>query len=133
MVHEYKITSRVPPPPISSQGPHSYFNDGGKGGPTEVHTLYQKKSQLQYLMSTQCNPKNPTLTELHLLLCFFHKPKKSLCHSYMQNSLLAKISDPQKSLGPPPPPPPPTSISKVCEWGPWALHTVSSGGYFVFK
>ena len=128
MVHECKITSRVPPPPISSQGPHSYFNDGRKGGPTEVHTLYPKKSQLQYLMSTQCTPKYPTLTELHLLLCFFHNPKKFLRHSYMQISLLAKISGPKNPWDPPT-----TSISKVCEWGLCALHTVSSGGYFVFK
>ena len=33
--------------------PLTYFNDGG--GPTEVHILYPKKSQLQNL-STQKNP-----------------------------------------------------------------------------
>ena len=41
------------------QGPHSQIlmtggGGGGGGGPTEVHTLYPKKSQLQNL-STQKN------------------------------------------------------------------------------
>ena len=48
----------------TSWGPHSHIlMTGGWGGPTEVHVLYQKKSQLQNL-STK---KNPT---------FFSIPKK---------------------------------------------------------
>ena len=33
-----------------------------------------------------------------------------------KKSLLAKMSDPTKSFGPPPPPSPPTGIN-ICEWG----------------
>ena len=95
-----------------TQGPHSQIvMTGGEGGPTEVHILYPKKSQLENL-STQKNhylflaypkkspspffatPKNPSF--------FFRDPKKSF---------VAKISDPKKSLGHPP-------IIKICEWGP---------------
>ena len=100
---------RRPPACFESPG-------GGGGGPTEVHILYPKKSQLQNLSfqkksllflaypkkslshfcTTQKNPfwfffttqKNPSV---------FHRPQKSL---------LAKISDPKKSLATPPPPPP---------------------------
>ena len=44
---------------VQTQGPHSHIlmtgGGGGVGGPTEVHILYSKKSQLQNL-STQKNP-----------------------------------------------------------------------------
>ena len=40
---------------VSAQGPHSHILKTGGGGPTEVHILYPKKSQLQNL-STQKNP-----------------------------------------------------------------------------
>ena len=54
----------------STQGPHSQILmtvGGGLGGPTEVHILYPKKSQVQNLFI----PKNP--------LVLFLQPKKSLC------------------------------------------------------
>ena len=131
----------------------TYFNDGG--GPTEVHILYPKKSQLQDL-STQ---KIPTFFSIpkkipqcfciskfyylssgklkhanfnfgfgqkqnyKLHLCYFwfelmkntipkkipllfSRPKK-IPASFVdpKKSLLAKMSDPKKSFGPPPPPP----------------------------
>ena len=142
--------------------PLTYFNDGG-GGPTEVHILYPKKSQLQDL-STQ---KIPTFFSIpkkipqcfcigkfyylssgklkhanfnfgfgqkqnyKLHLCYFwfelmkntipkkiplsfSRPKK-IPASFIdpKKSLLAKMSDPKKSFGPPPP------VIKICEWDPW--------------
>ena len=50
--------------------PLTNFNDGGRGGlggPTEVHILYPKKSQVQNLFI----PKNPFV--------LFLQPKKALC------------------------------------------------------
>ena len=97
--------------------PFTNFNDGegggGWGGPTEVHILYPKRPQLQYL-STQKNhyfflayPKkipwfsfrNPNKS-----LRFLSRPRK-IPASFIdpKKSPLAKILDPKKSLGPPPP------------------------------
>ena len=94
-VSEQASDSRQPRSPLLN------FNDGGGGGVlvTEVHILYPKKSQLQNL-STQKN---------HY---FFRNPKKSQFFFVTQKNptilnidpkklLLAKISDPKKSLGPP--------------------------------
>ena len=50
--------------------PLTYFNDGG--GPTEVHILYPKKSQLQNL-STQKNPS--VFLHQQILLFIFWKAK----------------------------------------------------------
>ena len=60
------------------QGPHSQTlmtEGGGGGGPTEVHILYPKKSQVQNLST----PKNPLVLFLQpkKSLCFFSDPKKS--------------------------------------------------------
>ena len=85
------------PSPFIPRAQSDILMMGGMGElPTEVHILYPKKSQLQNLMSAQCTPKNPTLTELHLRyvivdlnwskvqyqrksLCFFSWPKKNPC------------------------------------------------------
>ena len=91
------------------------------GGPTEVHILYPKRSQLQYL-STQKNhyflkhtqkyplvlfsqpPKNPSV--------FFRDPKKSRRLSYTQKIPLWPNFRPQKITRTPP-------DIKICEWGHW--------------
>ena len=53
--------------------PLTYFIDrGGGGGPTEVHILYPKKSQLQNL-STQKNPS--VFLHQQILLFIFWKAK----------------------------------------------------------
>ena len=75
--------------------PLTNFNDRKGGGSTELHILYPKKSPLQnksLLFSVY--PENP--------LVFFLQPKKILA-SFIdpKKSLMAKISDPKKSLGPP--------------------------------
>ena len=84
----------------------------GGGSDVEVHILYPKKSQLQNL-STQkittffCIPQkslSPFFTTQKNPCFFFSRPKKipaSFIHP--KKSLLAKISDPKKLLGPPPP------------------------------
>ena len=66
--------SRVVPPGASL----TYFNDGG--GP-EVHILYPQKI--------------PTSE-------FVYQKKSLLVLAYPKKSLLAKMSDPKKSFGPPP-------------------------------
>ena len=105
-----------------------YVSPRGK----EVHIFYRKKSQLQNL-STQKES-----------LCLWHTPeRKSRTSSVLvkntipkkipgffllfkkipmsfidpKKSLLAKISDPKKSLGDPPASP--QCVSKICEWCPF--------------
>ena len=84
----------------------------GGGGPTEVHILYPKRSQLQ----NQClpikittflvYPKNslsPFFATQKKSLSFFSRPKKIPASFIDPNkSLLARISDSKTSLGPPP-------------------------------
>ena len=72
---------------FNSQGPHSHILM--TGGPTEVHILYPKKSQLQNL-STQKNP-----------YFFLSIPK----------NLWPKCQTQKNPSAPP--------VIKICEWGPW--------------
>ena len=104
--------------------PLTNFNVGG-GGPTEVHILYPKKSQVQNLSTQKKSllffsiPKkalSPFFTTKKIPLFFFaaqnnpgvfRRPKKK--------SLLAKFQTPKNHPDPPPPP-----VIKICEWSPWA-------------
>ena len=84
---------------------------------TEVHILYPKIHNFRI-----CLPKIIFSIPKKILYSFFHNPKNSsvffslpkrIPASFIdpKNSLLAKISDPKKLLGPP--------VIKICEWGPW--------------
>ena len=106
-----------------TQGPHSQIvMTGGEGGPTEVHILYPKKSQLENLSTQKIHylflaypKKSPSL--------FFTTPKNpSFFFATQKNSFVAKISDPKKSLGHPP-------VIKICEWGPLDREVLASGEF----
>ena len=126
--YENKAVGHAPGAPLM------YF-DGGGGGEDRGSILYPKKNPSFKI----CLPKkfptfflaypkhSHTSSKLHLGHCWFELmkstiPKNSLCFfctpkkipaSFIdpKRTLLAKISDPKKSLRPP--------ISKICEWGPW--------------
>ena len=61
--------------------------------------------------NTQKNPRVVFATQKNPGV--FHRPQK--------NSLLAKMSDPKKSVGPP--------VIKICEWGPWGSTTIGICSY----
>ena len=94
------------------QGPHSQIlmmGGGGGGGPTEVHNLYPKNHNFRI-----CLPKKITT--------FLAYPKKfPASFTVSKKSLLARISDPKKSLWPP--------VIKICEWGPCADIYIFSNRY----
>ena len=100
--------------------PLTNFIDGGGGeGLTEVPILYPKKSQPQNL-SIQKNyyffwytPKNPFVlfSQPQKIPQFFSASQNiSDVFDRPKKSLLAKISDPKKSLR--------SSVITICEWGP---------------
>ena len=102
----------------------NFYDGGGGGGPTEVHILYPKKSQLQNL-STQnittflTDPKKSLgsfLATQKIPPFFFSRPIK-IPASFIdpKKSPLAKISDPKNHWDPPP-------IIKICKWGPWGSY-----------
>ena len=111
--------------------PLTNFNDGGGGGPTEVHILYPKKSQLQNL-STQkilAYPKKslgPFSQPQKIPLFFFVTQKNPGVFHRPKKITLGQNFRPKKSLRSLPP------IIKICEWGPWggiaALNDIAAPG-----
>ena len=121
------------------QGPHSQILMTGASDRgsyfiskkiTTSEFVYPKISQLQNLSTQKFTTffyhtqKNPLVlfSQPQKVPLFFSRPPK-IPASFIdpQKSLLAKMSDPKKSLGPP--------VIKICEWGPGPVPSTLSGSW----
>ena len=88
---------------LETQGPHSQIFMMGGGGPTEVHILYPKISQLRNLSTQKISLLFLTYPKKSLTVVLFLQPKKFPPFYFRdpKKSPLAKISNPKSHLDPP--------------------------------